>query len=118
MTNEPRRSTRQQARTSQDLTRTASDVTNSLTERDTSSIVADRKDYSSSIAKHLSENVDCVKVYSDACFEVLTRGRSRRHLEVLESVYIHTQQPNLCTQKKYIAPLHLFKSQLSPTNKS
>ena len=30
----------------------------------------------------------------------LSRARSRRHLEVLESVYIHVQRPDSCVQKK------------------
>ena len=71
--------------------------------------------YASAIATHLSENVECRNVYSDSCFVPLSRGRSRRHLEVLESVYIHTQKPTLCIQKNNVAKLQLFKNTLSAT---
>ena len=68
--------------------------------------------YQSSIANHLSASGQCADSYRDDCFSVLSRGRSRRHLEVLESMYIHTMQPVLCKQKQNVAPLHLFKSHL------
>ena len=77
-------------------------------------LVSEVKEYQSSIAQHLSVNVDCVRCYSDECFTVLSRGRSRFHLAVLEAVYIHTQQPVLCKQKQYIAPLQLYRSSLTP----
>ena len=74
------------------------------------------KTYQSSIAKHLSMNIECVKAYCDDCFSVLPRARSCRHLEVLESVYIHVQRPNLCVQKETVKPLLLFKSYLAPVS--
>ena len=40
----------------------------------------------------------------------------RRHLEVLESVYIHVQRPKLCVQKETVKPLLLFKSHLAPVS--
>ena len=49
-------------------------------------LVSEVKEYQSSIAPHLSVNVDCVGCYSDECFTVLSRGRSRFHLAVLEAV--------------------------------
>ena len=49
-------------------------------------LVSELKDYQSSIAPHLSINVDCVRCYSDECFTVLSRRRSRFHLTVLEAV--------------------------------
>ena len=70
----------------------------------------------SSIAKHLSMNIECAKAYYDDCFSVLSRARSCRHLEVLESVYIHVQRPNLCVQKETVKPLLLFKSHLAPVS--
>ena len=72
------------------------------------------RNYLSSIAKHLSMNIECAKAYCDDCFSVLSRARSCRHLEVLESVYIHVQRPNLCVQKETVKPLLLFKSHLAP----
>ena len=72
--------------------------------------------YQSSIAKHLSMNIECAKAYCDDCFNVLSRARSCRHLEVLESVYIHVQRPNLCVQKETVKPLLLFKSHLAPVS--
>ena len=72
--------------------------------------------YQSSIAKHLSTNIEFAKAYCDDCFSVLSRARSCRHLEVLESVYIHVQRPNLCVQKETVKPLLLFKSHLAPVS--
>ena len=57
------------------------------------------KEYQSAIARHLSLNSQCAKAYCDDCFGVLSRARSYRHLEVLESVYIHEQHPDFCVQK-------------------
>ena len=51
------------------------------------------KTYQSAIGKHLSMNIEYAKAYFDDCFSVLSRARSHRHLEVLESVYIHVQRP-------------------------
>ena len=42
-------------------------------------------------------------------FTVLSRAISRKHLEVLESVYIHVQRPVLCVQKQFVTPLHLLR---------
>ena len=43
------------------------------------------KEHQSAIARHLSLNKECAKAYCDDCFSVLSRARSRRHPEVLES---------------------------------
>ena len=51
------------------------------------------KTYQSAIGKHLSMNIEYAKAYFDDYFSVLSRARSHRHLEVLESVYIHVQRP-------------------------
>ena len=56
--------------------------------------------YQSSIAKHLSMSIEYAQAYCDDCFSVLLRARSCRHLEVLESVYIHVQLPNFYVQKR------------------
>ena len=61
-------------------------------------------------------NSECAKAYCDDCFSVLSRARSCRHLEVLESVYIHVQRPSLCVQKETVKPLLLFKSHLAPVS--
>ena len=74
------------------------------------------KEYHSAIARHLSLDKECVKAYCDDCFSVLSHARSRRHLEVLESVYIHVQRPDLCVQKETVKPLLLFKSHLAPVS--
>ena len=57
-------------------------------------------EYQSAFAKHLSLNVECAKLYGDDCFSVLSRAKSRKHLEVLGSAYIHVQRPDLCVQKQ------------------
>ena len=64
----------------------------------------------SAVTTHLVESPKCASLYSDDWFGVLTRGRSARHLAVLESVYIHVQRPDLCKQKQNVAPLLLLKS--------
>ena len=57
------------------------------------------KDYQSVIAKNLAMNNDCARLYCDGCFSVLSCVRSRKHLEISESVYIHVHRPVLCVQK-------------------
>ena len=57
-------------------------------------------EYQSAFAKHLSLNVECAKLYGDDFFSVLSRAKSRKHLEVLGSAYIHVQRPDLCVQKQ------------------
>ena len=64
--------------------------------------------------RYLSLNSERAKAYCDSCLSVLSRARSRRHLEVLESVYIHVQHPDLWVQKETVKPLLLFKSHLAP----
>ena len=59
-------------------------------------------EYQSVIANDISLNVECAKLYSDNFFSVLSRARSRKHLEVLESVFIHIQCPDLCVQKQFV----------------
>ena len=112
MTPLPRRSSRLNKPTSVAVTNTGDDRTLSttVTLRPTSQ---DKQDQSA-IAQHLYVNSDCSDVYSDDCFVVLIRGRSRHHLQVLESIYIHAQRPNLCKQKQNVASLLLLKSFISP----
>ena len=40
----------------------------------------------SSIAKHLVLNTSCQSVCDDSCFSILSRGRSKYHLEVLDGI--------------------------------
>ena len=53
-------------------------------------------EYQSVIAKGLSMYVECANLYSDDCFSALSGARSRKNLNVLESVFIHVQCPDLC----------------------
>ena len=69
--------------------------------------------YQSAIARHLVENELCRAVYDDHVFRVLCRGRTKRHLEILEAIFIHTHAPELCTQKQQLAPLTLFRTTVS-----
>ena len=112
MTPPPRRSSRLNKPTSAAVTNTPDDRTLSTTV--TQQPTSQDKQYQSAIAQHLYVNSDCSDVYSDDCFVVLSRGQSRHHLQVSESIYIHTQRPNLCKQKHNVASLLLFKSAISP----
>ena len=49
--------------------------------------------------------INCLVFDCDDCFSVLSRARFLRHLEVLESVYIHVQCPDLCVQKETVKSL-------------
>ena len=70
--------------------------------------------YQSAIARHLAENELCLSAYDDNAFTVLCRAKSKRHLEVLEAVYISTHAPQLCAQKQQVSPRKLF-NKLTPT---
>ena len=61
----------------------------------------------SSIAKHFALKSSCQNVCDDSSFSILSRGRSKYHLEVLEALYISKYQPDLCVQKNLLA-LNLF----------
>ena len=66
-------------------------------------------DYQSAIACHLAENKACRQKYSDDSFTVLSRARTKSHLNVLEAMYIHLLKPVLCIQKSFVSTLSLFK---------
>ena len=70
--------------------------------------------YQSAIARHLAEHELCLSAYDDNAFTVLCRARSKRHLEILEAVFISTHAPQLCAQKQQVSPLKLF-TKLTPT---
>ena len=78
MTPPPRRSSRLSKPTGVAVTNTRDDRTLSttVTQRPTSQ----DKQYQFAIAHHLYVNSDCSDVYSDECFVVLPRGRSRCHI--------------------------------------
>ena len=63
----------------------------------------------SAIGQHLLTNPECAKTYTDDIFRIIGQTRSSFHLSVLESVYIKTQNPVLCTQKDFIFLLGIFK---------
>ena len=55
--------------------------------------------YQSAIARHLIEQEYCRRAYDGMSFRLLSSGRTKRHLEVLEAVYIRTHSLGLCMQK-------------------
>ena len=59
--------------------------------------------------QHLIANPECAKTYKDDNFRIIGQARSSFLLSVLESVYIKTQNPVLCRQKKeFVFSLGLF----------
>ena len=63
----------------------------------------------SAIGQQLIANPECAKTYTDDNFRIIRQARSSFHLSVLECVYIKTQNPVLCRQKKFVFSLGLFK---------
>ena len=53
----------------------------------------------SSIGQHLIANPECAKTYTDDNFRIIGQARSSLYLNVLESVYIKTQNHS-CVEKK------------------
>ena len=62
----------------------------------------------SAVKCHLSGSASCREWYSDDVFSVLSGGRSLLHLAVLEALYIHKLDPELCVQKEKVLSLQLF----------
>ena len=54
----------------------------------------------SAIGQHLITNLECAKTCTEDNFRINGQARSSFHLSVLESVYIKTQNPVLCKQKR------------------
>ena len=54
----------------------------------------------SAIGQHLIANPECAKTYTNDNFRITGQARSSFHLSVLKSVYIKTQNPVLCRQKR------------------
>ena len=73
-------------------------------------------DYQSAIASHLASNKACCEQYCDTDFKVLSRGRSKYHLDVLEAMYICESCPVLCKQKNFVTYLKLFQHAHKSTN--
>ena len=65
--------------------------------------------YQSAIAEHLAINAACRQLYDDRDFKIISRGRTKSHLNVLEAMYIYVMNPVLCKQKMYVTNLSLFK---------
>ncbi|MEC8569257.1 MAG: hypothetical protein VXY56_13425, partial [Pseudomonadota bacterium] len=63
---------------------------------------------SSSITKHLFENLECLKNFDFDKFCVIARGRNKFHLDVLESVFISTFKPEICKQLEFCYKILLF----------
>ena len=62
----------------------------------------------SAVRLHLLENPACAAQCNAKCFKILTQGRSKFHLSVLESMYINACKPILCRKKDFIYSLKLF----------
>ena len=56
----------------------------------------------SAIGQYLLTNPECAKTYTEDNFRIIGQARSSFHLDVLESVYIKTQNPVLCRQKELV----------------
>ena len=67
----------------------------------------------SAIGQHLTKNPECAKTYTDDNFRIIGQARSSFHFGVLESIYIKTQNPVLCGQKRVC----IFVSTLQVTNR-
>ena len=60
------------------------------------------------IGQHLIQNPECAKTYTDDNFRIIAQARWSFHLNVLESVYIKTQNTVLCKQIEFIFSLGFF----------
>jgi len=61
----------------------------------------------SAIGLNLFQNKQCANSYNYQQFSFLARARSTFYLSVLESTYIKTLKPILCTQKEFIYSLQV-----------
>ena len=62
-----------------------------------------------SIGQHLIASIECTKTYTGYNFWIIGQARLSFHSSILESVYLKTQNPVLCRQKKFVSSLGLFK---------
>ena len=63
----------------------------------------------SAIGQHVRDNDECGKNYSTDKFEIVSFGRTKTHLSILESMYISERKPILCKQKEFVYTRQLFK---------
>ena len=70
------------------------------------------EEYQSAIACHLVANEQCCRHYTDSDFSILARAPTKRHLHVLESVFIHILQPVLCKQKSFVMDFKVVSQRL------
>ena len=54
------------------------------------------REYQFTSVKHVSLNVDCVKLYRYHWFSLLPCARHRKHIEILDFVYIHVHHSDFC----------------------
>ena len=62
----------------------------------------------SAVGIHLLENPACAQMYSDEDFTILSRARSKYHLNILEAMFINSMKPELCRQKTFVYYCKLF----------
>ena len=62
----------------------------------------------SAIGEHLSNYLECSKIYNDSMFSIICKGRNMYYLSVLESLFEKTNKPSLCKQK-FVYNSNLFK---------
>ena len=68
-------------------------------------------DYQSAVARHLLENKDCLRVYTDNSFCIVCVCSSKYlYLDVMEALFIRSLSPNLCVQKSSFTSLQLFRA--------
>ena len=61
------------------------------------------------IYQYIADYISNIPIYTDDNFRIIWQARSSFYLSVLESVYIKTQNPDLCKQKEFVFSLKLFK---------
>ena len=72
-------------------------------------------DYQLAVARHLLENEDCLRVYTDNSFCIVCVCSSKYlSLDVMEALFIRSLSPNLCVQKSSVTSLQLFRSSKHP----
>ena len=70
---------------------------------------------SSSIADHLTQNMDCLNKFDKTMFSVVCKARTEAVLHVLEALYIRSLKPTLCKQMEFVKCMHLFPNGSSST---
>ena len=65
--------------------------------------------YESAIGKHLVENPECAKTYTEDNVRMIGQAKSSFYLRVLESDYSKTQNPVVCRRRELGFSLGLSK---------